>query len=54
MSEKEMEIAIRIAEAIKILPAEKKERWIGYAEGVVDMANRCLESKSEGDINPNT
>ena len=40
MSEKEKEIAKRIAEAIKVLPAEKRERWLGYAEGVMDRAER--------------
>lgn len=47
MSEKEQEIATRIAEAIKVLPPDKKERWLGYAEGVTDMAARHQQEAAQ-------
>ena len=47
MSEKEIEIAIKIAEAIKVLPMEKKEWWLGYAKGVVDMSDRYQEQENK-------
>lgn len=40
MSEREVEIAVRMAEAFKVLPEKKKEWWLGYAEGVIDMDER--------------
>lgn len=47
MSEHENEIAARIAEALKILPLEKKEHWLGYAEGVMDMATKLHQEGKE-------
>ena len=40
MSEREKALAESIAEAVKVLPAEKKEYLLGYAEGVAAMAAR--------------
>lgn len=40
MSEKEKDTLTKIAEAFKMLTPEKKERWIGYAEGVLDATER--------------
>lgn len=37
MSEKEREIGQALADAFAALPPEKKERLLGYAEGVADM-----------------
>lgn len=37
MSEKEREIGRTLADAFAALPPEKKERLLGYAEGVADM-----------------
>lgn len=37
MSEKEKVITAKLAEAFEALPEAKKERLIGYAEGVADM-----------------
>ena len=50
MSEKEKEIATRIAEAIKVLPQDKKERWLGYAEGVTDMAARRQQETAQATV----
>ena len=36
MSEKEREIGRTLADAFAALPPEKKERLLGYAEGVAD------------------
>lgn len=45
MSANEKEIARSITEAVSILPAEKREYILGYAEGVIAMAEqtRCKE-----------
>lgn len=40
MSEQEKEIAKTLAEAFNALPDDKKEYLIGFAEGVVTMAER--------------
>jgi len=40
MSTKEKEIARSITEAVSILPEEKREYILGYAEGVLAMADR--------------
>lgn len=40
MSEKEKSIAERLAEAFNVLPESKRERLIGYAEGVADAQAR--------------
>jgi len=43
MNEREKEIAYKMAEAIRVLPPNKVERWLGYAEGVMDMAAKNQE-----------
>lgn len=49
MSEREMTLAESIAEAMKILPAEKKEYLLGYAEGVAAMAARSGKDAKPAD-----
>ena len=45
MSANEKEIARSITEAVSILPEEKREYILGYAEGVIAMADqaRCKD-----------
>lgn len=43
MAETEKEIIKSMAEAIKTLPDEKKQYFMGFAEGVVAMANQVKE-----------
>ena len=47
MSEKEREIGRTLADAFAALPPEKKERLLGYAEGVADM--KSLQEKGDGE-----
>ena len=44
MSETEKMTAQRIAETLNALPEAKKERLIGYAEGVADMKRKEEEN----------
>lgn len=44
MGEEEKKIAKRITEAVSALPAEKREYILGYAEGVLAMANTGQDS----------
>ena len=37
MNQEEKDILRSIAQALEILPSDKKERSVGYAEGVADM-----------------
>lgn len=41
MSSKEKEIVKSITEAVSTLPEEKREYILGYAEGVLAMADRA-------------
>ena len=45
MSTKEKEIVRNITEAVCILPEEKREYILGYAEGVLAMADRAQPSE---------
>ena len=45
MSTKEKEIVRNITEAVSILPEKKREYILGYAEGVLAMADRAQPSK---------
>lgn len=47
MSETEKMTAQRLAEMLEALPEAKKERLIGYAEGVADMKRKEEETKKE-------
>lgn len=47
MSEKERAIAEKLAETFDALPEAKKERLIGYAEGVADMKAQAEKKKGE-------
>ena len=40
MTEQERQIAQTLADAVAKLPEEKKQYFIGYAEGVAAMANQ--------------
>ena len=42
MSTKEKEIVRSITEAVSILPEEKREYILGYAEGVLAMAGQMI------------
>ena len=44
MLENEKKIAKTLSEAFKALPDNKKERFLGYAEGVVDMTENHKKS----------
>ena len=43
MSTKEKEIVRNITEAVSILPEEKREYILGYAEGVLAMAEQLRQ-----------
>jgi hypothetical protein len=50
MSKEDMDIGKRIAEVGKLLSPEKMEYFVGYADGVVAMADSLNQkSKKEGD-----
>lgn len=55
MSAKEKEIVRNITEAVSVLPDEKREYILGYADGVLAMADRAKPSESNGrppDVRP--
>ena len=59
MSQKEKEAAKKLAEAFDALPEAKKERLIGYAEGVADMVAKmpqgeCTTGVMKGWVNEKT
>ena len=54
MSEKEKAIAEKLAETFDALPEAKKERMLGYAEGVADMKAKVAERPNLLDVNPAT
>lgn len=47
MAEKEKEIARTIESALADLPEEKKQYFIGFAEGVAAMAEQTREKPAE-------
>lgn len=47
MAEKEKQIAQAMADAIAILPEEKKEYFLGFAEGVAAMAEQVKSKPNE-------
>ena len=47
MSEKEKQLAETIAKTLAILPDEAKAHWMGYAEGVADMAQAMKAQRKE-------
>lgn len=47
MDEKNKIVAEKLAEAFDALPEAKKERLLGYAEGVADMKAQNEEPKTE-------
>jgi hypothetical protein len=47
MSEKERSAAAQLAQAFELLPENKKEYLLGYAEGVSAMAKRQEEVKND-------
>lgn len=51
MSTEDKTIAQTLAEALKILPAGKREYLLGYAEGVVAMAEAAKE-RTNGESEP--
>lgn len=60
MNQEEKDILRSIAQALEMLPSDKKERAVGYAEGVADMkeemerrvdeARRMMELEEAGKI----
>lgn len=46
MGEKEKQIARTIVDALACLPEEKKQFFLGYAEGVAAMADQLKEKKA--------
>lgn len=54
MNQEEKDILRSIAQALEILPSDKKERVAGYAEGVADMKEemerrlKSLEAAAQG------
>lgn len=44
MAEQEMQIIKNMAEAIAELPAEKKQYFMGFADGVAAMANQVKDT----------
>lgn len=48
MNRKDMEKGRNVIEALKLLPEEKREFMLGYAEGVITMSKR-LHTPSETD-----
>lgn len=47
MSEKEKQLAETIAKTLVVLPEEAKAHWMGYAEGVADMAQAMKTQRKE-------
>lgn len=47
MSSKEKEIVKSITEAVSTLPEEKREYILGYAEGVLAMADRARRNDQQ-------
>lgn len=47
MSEKEKQLAETIAKTLAVLPEEAKAHWMGYAEGVADMAQAMKAQRKE-------
>ena len=47
MAEKEKQIAQALADAVAILPEEKKEYFLGFAEGVAAMAEQVKAKPNE-------
>lgn len=48
MAEQEKQIIQNMAQAIAELPEEKKQYFVGFAEGVAAMASQIKEKPSEG------
>lgn len=47
MSEKEKQLAETIAKTLAVLSEEAKAHWMGYAEGVADMAQAMKAQRKE-------
>ena len=48
MNQEEKDILRSIAQALEMLPSDKKERAVGYAEGVAAMADKKEADKEGG------
>lgn len=48
MSNREKVVAESLVEALAMLPEDKREYLIGYAEGVAAMASKCKPADREG------
>lgn len=53
MSTKEKEIVRNITEAVSVLPEKKREYILGYAEGVLAMADRTKPDDPSGHASDN-
>lgn len=47
MSERELLLAASIAQTLSVLPEAAQQRWLGYAEGVADMARAAKEKNAQ-------
>lgn len=47
MGNEEKKLCQRLARAVETLPAEKREFILGYAEGVIAMANELRASNTQ-------
>lgn len=52
MSEKEKRICRALAKALEAIPEEKKEYFLGFAEGVEAAVNGGVENAPAATINP--
>lgn len=50
MSDQEKKVVESLAKAFDLLPDNKKERLIGYAEGVADMAAKQAAQNEEKEV----
>lgn len=50
MGSDEKKIARTITEAVSILPAAKRDYILGYAEGIIAMANRQRTEQAQGSV----
>lgn len=50
MAEQEMQIIRNMAEAIAELPAEKKQYFMGFADGVAAMASQVKDTDPETSV----
>lgn len=50
MGNEEKKLCQRLAQAVEMLPGEKREFILGYAEGVIAMANELRASNAQAQV----